>query len=484
MYNNRRSIIKKEGSKRSDNIHKLVRFAEGRVIRVESEQEKQEIADRLKEEKIELNCYKMKHKINTQNKKRKPQSPQTKNKKLPVVPASQPTMTQCLRNMESNQYEDTGYANFPCSQRIEYAQQEEVYDGYDNDFCPPGEGIARSEFSEFNSTPTTPVDKIQKKSVIVTDEKKGKPKIAPPTHDDSQQKMIDHQEGFENAQNDLIHYHESSINRDGEYDDLCPQCDTHSTFCYSKIFTSYCSAYALQHFHLFPMSWDRRRATHAYTKAYNRALDYILFKEKGKLNVKAKFFPPACMKHSMEESFDEIELDLQQMREEQISINTYKLLDNEKTIQNKEEIIGEIDPNLHDEEEIEKMRRDPNRCPGCLLMKHQCHNVLFGPYCKAKVIRCSDQFPSAMDRESSEELFLQKYQVALNIHIFWKFDILVSEAKYTFPKRCLLDNMLDTCDFMEQKHTVYKSSKGRKRVDITELKESSMDYHGTDPDKV
>ena len=43
--------------------------------------------------------------------------------------------------------------------------------------------------------------------------------------------------------------------------------------------------------------------------------------------------------------------------------------------------------------------------------------------------------------------------------------------------------MKDTCDFIEQKHDVYKSNKAGK-VNITELKESSMDYNGTDPDKV
>ena len=172
------------------------------------------------------------------------------------------------------------------------------------------------------------------------------------------------------------------------------------------------------------------------------------------------------------------------MRTEQRTVDTSKLLDNERSLKNKEEIVREINPHIHGEEELENMTRDPNWCQGCLLMKHDCHNVLFGAYCKAKVHRYSDLYPSAMTRQASEDVFLQKYQFALHIHIFWKYNILVSESKYTFPKRCLLENMEETCDHMNDKHTVFLKSQKSKLVNITEFKNTAMDFNGNDPDKV
>ena len=103
---------------------------------------------------------------------------------------------------------------------------------------------------------------------------------------------------------------------------------------------------------------------------------------------------------------------------EQRYVKTYKFLDNEKPLQKKEEIEGEINPHVHGEEELEEMAQDSNCCPGCLLLKHQCHNVLFELYCKEKVIRSLDLFPSAMIRQSTEDVFLTKYQFALTVHIF------------------------------------------------------------------
>ena len=379
-------------------------------------------------------------------------------------------------NTNQNEHYYDVHQEITCSQRQEYAQEEkfeEIFDGYDTSFAQK-QGIATTEC-------ITPNSKIQKPGVPVTNEKEQKPKSLPP---ETVQDMVDHEEGLKSAESDLITYHESCINTNGDYDDLCPQCDTHTTFCHGKIFTSFSSTYTYQQFHLAPLSWSRRTATYAYTKAYNRALDYILFKEKGKLLVKAKFFPPACMKHDLDETIDKIEADLEEMREEQMTVKTYKCLDNEKPLQNhKEELEGEINPHIHGEEELEEMAQDSNRCPGCLLLKHQCHNVLFGSYCKEKVIRSSDLFPSAMICPSAEDVFITKYQFALTVHIFWRFNILISEARFTYPKRCLLDNMKDTCDFIEQKHNVYKSSKAGK-VNISELKESAMDYNGNDPDKV
>ena len=136
--------------------------------------------------------------------------------------------------------------------------------------------------------------------------------------------------------------------------------------------------------------------------------------KKGKLPIKAKFFPPACLKQNLDKRCHEVEHDLVEMHMEQYTVSTYKLFVNEKSLKNKEDIRGEIDPNLHNEEETEKIRQDPNCWKGYLLKKDQCHNVLFGSYCKDKVMRYADLYPNAMNCKSAEDMFLQKYQFTQN----------------------------------------------------------------------
>lgn len=464
MYKNSRrknSQDKKQATQEED-ATKLVRFAE------QIEQQGDETCSakayklkaRLQKEDRELKRLKLQHNIKTQSVKRKPKN--QRNKRLPPVTPSQPTMSQCIAKMEDQ------VQSYSCSQRHDYSEEQDI--------C-----YSSSQSSECITTPNS---KIKTGSyVTVTNEKPTKSSKISKTSQ-SQQDMVEYEEGFQEAQQDLIDYHESSINKDGAYDEVCPQCDTHIQYCHGKIFAAYCSAYAYQQFHIAPMTWSRRNCTAAYTRAYNRALDYIMYKEKGKLLVKAKFFPPACLKHDLEECIQEIEEDLVQMRTEERSVLTCKLFDNEKPLKNYEWIKGEIDANKHDEEDLEKMTRDSTRCQGCLLKKEECHNALFGSYCKEKVMRYADLYPSAMDLQNAEEVFLQKYQFALIIHIFWKHGILCHEARYTFPRRCLLDNMQATCELVKDRHDVYMDSASSKEMKVTELKSATMDYDGNDPDKV
>ena len=474
--NNRRinrNQVKTE--KKDDDVCKLVRFAEGSKG-ASNPEEMREMRGRIQREKIELKRLKHNHKIQL-NEKPKP-TPKRKNNRLPPVSPSQPTMSQCLARMGEDLPFDSNDICVqdipPFSQRMEYAQQDYTTE-YDSD------SYKSPSARKTASNASTPDSKIEASyPVPVTNEKERKKTPAP----ESPQAMVNHQEGLQASEQELIEFHESSINRDGQYDVLCPQCDTHFTYCHGKIYSAYCWAYAYQQFHLAPLNWSRKTCTMSYTRAYNRALDYIVFKEKNKLVIKAKFFPPACLKTNLDECCEEIEADLLQMRTEALTVDTSKLFDNEKSLKNKEEVVGEINPHMHSEEELEIMARDPKRCPGCLLMKHDCHNVLFGAYCKAKVHRYSDLYPSAMTGQAAEDVFLQKYQIALHIHIFWKYNILLTESKYTFPKRCLLDNMEETCDHMNQKHTVFLKSKNSKLVNVTEFKNAGMDFNGYDPDKV
>ena len=73
------------------------------------------------------------------------------------------------------------------------------------------------------------------------------------------------------------------------------------------------------------------------------------------------------------------------------------------------EVIGEIDAHSVDSEMVKKMKDDQNRWDICLLAKQDCHNVLFGAYCKAKVMRYLHLYPTAMTCKSAKTFFIQKY---------------------------------------------------------------------------
>ena len=50
----------------------------------------------------------------------------------------------------------------------------------------------------------------------------------------------------------------------------------------------------------------------------------------------------------------------------------------DKLVMKEPEVIGEINAHSVDSEMVKKMKEYENRCDICLLVKQDCHNVLFG----------------------------------------------------------------------------------------------------------
>ena len=107
-------------------------------------------------------------------------------------------------------------------------------------------------------------------------------------------------------------------------------------------------------------------------------MDYILFKERGRLIPKAKYFPPPCLKTDLEYTCSEIEDDLEEYCRKERAVITFDLMEKDKLVMKEPEVIGEINAHSVDSEMIKKMKECENRCDICLLAKQDCHNVLFG----------------------------------------------------------------------------------------------------------
>ena len=87
-----------------------------------------------------------------------------------------------------------------------------------------------------------------------------------------------------------------------------------------------------------------------------------------------------------------------------------------------------------------------------------------------------------MTRPCAKAFFIQKYQEAHHVHVYFKYEVILREGMQLYPPRCLENFMDEVCDFVQDEHNGILG--GREYLGLTEYKNSAMDYDGTDFERV
>ena len=262
----------------------------------------------------------------------------------------------------------------------------------------------------------------------------------------------------------------------------CKLCRDSSKFCHSDDFGGYCIMYTQNQFRLNPGSWTRKLSTQAFLKAYNRILDYVKFRRsKSKTLIPhATYFPPACLKEDLDWVIADIRDDTAELHagdktEIVVDVNW---LEKENLIRKKNTIRGKVNPHSIDSEIADKLEADPSNCPHCYLHHSDCHDTLFGEYCKAKVVRYSSLFPTSMTRPNARTVFLKYYQAALHVLIWVKYEHVADESVFVYPPACLEATMDEVTNQIDLKHS--ENLDKRNWTNVSEWNETRMDFEGMD----
>ena len=87
-----------------------------------------------------------------------------------------------------------------------------------------------------------------------------------------------------------------------------------------------------------------------------------------------------------------------------------------------------------------------------------------------------------MTREKAKTFFIQKYQGAHHVQVYFKYEVILREGMQLYPPRCLENFMDEVCDFVQDEHNAILG--GREYLGMTEYRNSAMDYDGIDPERV
>ena len=431
-----------------EDLNGLIAFSEGSLPSA-SKGTTSTFISRIKKEKQELDKCQLGGKATGFNPKRKETSPyegtssaakkKGGNKKPHTSPDDkQPTISQCVARMKSP----------PANQIVSSSKSSDITKTYTpSDRTPVNlKKIASSEDSSHDS------DKSDSGNKSNTDS------------------IARHPEDIRNFQH-------------GPIKGRCDLCDSGAIACHLFLYRDYCYTYAYQDFYDSPAEWSRKKTAASYTKGYNIVLDYIYFFNNDRLIKDAKYWIPACLMKNMNELSDEIEEDLKDYRVIGRMQNLYEKKDNDKELWTTPEFLGHLDTDKMSGEEIYDLEEQKDRCSRCLLKKEDCHKVLFSKYCKLKVMRMLHLYRDAMSRERAEDLYIKYFRRALQVHMFYKFDMFARRDKMFYPTKCLMYEMEDLLNDVHNLHVaqmIRKSSNGNH--EMTEWKHNDMNFHGNNDD--
>ena len=390
------------------------------------------------------------------------------------------TLTQCFHDLEENSpsHEDWSWLDKIEAAHLDSSQS----NGKENATCkltdspkkPPGKASNRNcSASSSNLPPTTPQSCRVKLGPVVTDKKEKE--LTTPL---DARVSLRHVDGVESPTRDHEDYIEQLplvVNRD----DLCAACGGNGSLCHYKMFGKYCTEVVDMAFREHPADTTRKSCVTAFTKAYNRSLDFRFFQMNTKLMPKAFYFIPSCLKDQLEHDI----LDVQQEQEDHLTGKQ----DFERPVM--------AETAKSEANTTTGTSNDKDVCEDCHCDKRNCHKELFDEYCCDHVLCQLRLYPTAMTRKEAIRVFVKKYNSALH---FWRFTehCILTKKPFEIPPPCLERGMYSCADLVEKSHTmwispdideqdqgnIYPNTNRCIDDDFKEWRESSMDFDGLEMD--
>ena len=250
----------------------------------------------------------------------------------------------------------------------------------------------------------------------------------------------------------------------------CSRCNESLEYCHNIEYAEYCSATVMEEFENDPFSMDTTKISVIYTNAYNRALDFGMFERFNYLKPHGVYFLPSCLKADMRKVTANIESRIKLLASGKYDVlRDLKHIDDPDSDSNEEE----VDDNNDDlsyltKEEIKRIKMDKNLCNKCGKNRTNCHLELFGDYCYHHLVRTYEMYPTLMNTQNCELIYLKVYNSALDIVSFsrtWRF----TKKNFHYPPPCLASKMNHDVHFVATCSTEYlETHKDEHRTEFDE----------------